>query len=308
MTTSRATAPQWSVKADEILADGQWHDGMQLVREIEKTVTPGVALRRVESYRQSRLRARDKEGQDRKTAPPERRLIAMGQRAITQSFILSRVRRGSYVTDPSPIPEDGWRGQGGWMIRDARVQRTAYSVLAERYSISHTTARSLIFMDPPIPHRRTKRRIEIEDRDVPLFEARVEEYRRQALERRSARSLAAHERRRQARPDRLALSIVARQFGIAPSTGSALKKLTPGLGWIEAGRVTYLPLDRVPDFEVVVEAYKLTGRGHNRGDLVPAFKNEKLAELFQRYMAGERDLREEVFAQMRRAYDEAPDL
>lgn len=75
-------------RAYELLADGEWHDREEIMFEISKVITPGVAVRHAETVRQT---------SGTYPAPPERKvprsqafLIASGKRSLARSALRTK--------------------------------------------------------------------------------------------------------------------------------------------------------------------------------------------------------------------------
>lgn len=75
----------WTIRARELLADGNWHELEPLLNELAKLVPPGRALRRNEN---ARLKARN-QGPAMRTYPRSKDyLIASGARRIVREALL----------------------------------------------------------------------------------------------------------------------------------------------------------------------------------------------------------------------------
>lgn len=93
MTVSVAS-PHWiaiSVRASELLADGEWHDYEQVREEIMPLIPAGPAHRRNEDDRLRQSRRLHPDGQRRRVQKPDDITIMFGQKALAREFLNSRI-------------------------------------------------------------------------------------------------------------------------------------------------------------------------------------------------------------------------
>jgi hypothetical protein len=109
---SRPSQPE-SIKGQEVLArpdvvaNGGWMSGPELLYEMSSVIPPGEAQRYAENRR------RDMDASRYSTSE----LIAMGRRARTIRKINHYLERGVWVTDPPKLTRDHWAGHERWRIR-----------------------------------------------------------------------------------------------------------------------------------------------------------------------------------------------
>lgn len=297
---ARVTQPSWSLRAEELLADGEWHDGLSICREVEKLITPGLALRQAE--------ARRNDAKERVRERRETTLIAMGKRSITQKMVHNRVRSGSWELDPAEPRENAWT-EGGWRVRDAASRRLSVRELSGKYRVGPKALRTLILQEPALPLRQAGRIIWIDRDQLPQLEERIQAYKDQAPQRRSAGSARGRETRRHMPQPGIALSVIARELGLAPESAKDALAMDPNFPVERVGRITRVPYEHVVAFGELVEKWRAAGgRGRPRLSPTPHFEDPHLTDLYARYRAGETALREEVFAGMRDAYHSAEEV
>lgn len=347
---ARSNQPPWTVRAEEILSDGEWHDGMALCRDIERLITPGVALRHQEEIRTSKKikelveAGLDPSGEDleRKIERRTGTLIAMGKRAITQKVLHNRLRQGTWVTEPSPLPERAW-AQGGWRIRSVVATRSSVRELSRRYRVAPPAVRELILREPAIPHvfvGEGDRVLMVDAEHLPALEARLEERKVEVARRRSAASKETRRRAREAPVTSYSLTEVADQLGTTNESLKAALVHAPRGVLIQRGRVTRIPIEQLPKVAALfqtwmdarperaskaMKAARRRGRHHNAEHPehpehpqhphaleptapTPQFADPELTENYARYRAGETGLRETVFAGMREAFHSAEEV
>lgn len=310
----RVTATAWTLKAYELLADGEWHDGLAICREVEKQIIPGVALRTTESLRLRKRLARDPEAEDTDRVKERREatLIAMGKREITRRMVNGRLAAGSWETDPSPLPEAGWR-EGGWQLRDVTVLQASPRELSRQLRAEPQTLRKLILQEPALRHRVAGKVLYLWKSELPLLEERLVAFRAEAGVRRGARSRAAHEARRNAVKTHISLTEASERLGVSFSAVRSTVDELPDFPLIRRGSITYMPVDQVENLRRLVQEW--AARSPRRRASVrpvapppPTFDDAELTDTYGRYLSGETELREEVYAGMRRAFHEAPEV
>lgn len=251
----RYKAPE-AERLEELLSDGEWHDGLTVVREAEKRITPGVAERRCEDDR-ARTAQKDENGKPvpRVKDVPLSTKIRIGKRSIMRSLVRARLRDGAFEIDPNPIPSDGWKA-GGWKVRDLRVTRIAAMDVAKKLHTSIETLRDLLTQDPPIQVVHVGRVTYLRHEQIPELEERLEASREDLSQRRSAKSREVARLRREAPAQRLSLNQLADQCGLAHESCRQVRHtLAKDLPWKEVGRVTYLPIEHLPAWEAAVQQW-----------------------------------------------------
>ena len=283
------TVIPWALRATEILADGEWHDGLTIMREMSKLIPPGIAVRRAERNREY-LSARRHDGpEERIVQRSQSELIRFGKRSIVTSYIVERRRFGSWEIDPWPIPKDGYR-VGNWKVRDVTAGRVALSVICTRLGVTTPVARRLLAIDPPIEAESIGRCTYI--RDVEAFEARVTAHKSPDPERVGDPATM------------LSLSQLSKRGHIGPQTCRDLQLAHPELPWHYRGRGTYLPPANLAEWDVIVAAHKAEHAPRGRA-LPPFFKDPQLDDTFRRYFGGDQSARDEMIAHMQRVFHTA---
>ncbi len=287
---------------DEALADGEWHDGMQVIREAMKKITPGVAMREAQRNRanaQSECSANQ--------------LIKRGKRSILQSIVNARRRAKSWEVDVWPLPADAWR-IGGWRVRDLRARRKPLTVIAEEAGMDKRRARELLLLDPPIRHEVRGPATYLQKEDIPALLQRIEEWRAGIPERRSRGALAGHAAWR-ARPKTYAtLGDLCDRSNMAPVTVRKLQQQHPELPWQIVGRGVRLPLDQLPAWDKVAEEFRANSferrsramkevRRRRRAQVT--FEDPALTATYAQYRAGDTSLKDEVYGAMRESFHRA---
>lgn len=255
---ARITQPNYSVRADEILADGEWHDGLEFMRDIERKILPGIAIRHNEKMRvrAALRRGSERAAEERQYALSDEAQKAAGKRSLSTILVHGRVRFGAWEVDPWPVPENGWK-QGGWKLR--RIIRHAPHALASRYGLAPETVRALILQEPAIPHDRRGPKLTIREEALPQLEGRIETYRSEAGERRRKASLewvAAHAHDE---PTHLSLRQLSKRDHIAPLAARKICEAHPELQWRRRGNATELPLEELPKWDKLVAEYLAGG-------------------------------------------------
>ena len=258
---------------DEILADGEWHDGRDMLREAGKLIPPGIALRNAEKVRDNARRRRGQEESERNDTLTTASLITMGRNRITQRVVHTRIDGDSWEARPGfPLPRGEWL-RGGWEVRDVRVGRHPLTVLADRYHMASGAMRQLILADPPIPHITSGRILRVHERDLEDLEQRVAEHRANARVRRAnaARRYRANLRANPPEVTRLSLTALHSRYKLRVETVRSLLDEHPDIPREIVGKTTYVPLDSLPAFEEAAEKRRQErpprGRNHIRHTL-----------------------------------------
>jgi hypothetical protein len=98
VTATGTYQPALAARVVELLADGEWHNYEQVVRELMKVVPPGPAIRRAEQDRIASNRGHKKADEEIGPRVKPRgtdELIRSGRRAIVRAFL----RNVNYETD-----------------------------------------------------------------------------------------------------------------------------------------------------------------------------------------------------------------
>jgi hypothetical protein len=165
-----------TVRALEILSDGEWHDGKEIVREMEKKVTPGVAFRKAETDRAIMSRRRNGEALERRRQLSNDALIAIGKRAKVRTAIAAMHRRGRWEIEPWPLPENAYR-TGAFRIRDTSAHLVTFSELLARHGLHNRQLRKLMDQDPPVERIIQGRVTQFEPDAAEVIAKRVAEWR-----------------------------------------------------------------------------------------------------------------------------------
>lgn len=112
----------------EELSDGQWHDGLQVVRVLERSIPPGEA---------SRIGARRREA-DKATTEE---LIRTGRREKAREVIRSAMARGAVETDVS-LTRRSWQGLDPWKIRDPLAGAWSVAEVADELGVGDHVVRT----------------------------------------------------------------------------------------------------------------------------------------------------------------------
>jgi hypothetical protein len=248
----------WAIALDALLSDGEWHDGLQVVREAEKTITPGVAQRRAESDRARMSAKKYGEAQPRARELPTATVIRIGKRAVMRSLVAARMRDKAYEVDPSPLPERAYV-MGGWKVRDVRVGRVSIAELARRHKLTHRTMAALI-RGSDITLEKVGRISHVATSDLDQVNALVEAYRVESAKRRSQSARANSEARRLAPPVKKTLTQLARGSNLSSHSARLIVEQNPDMPWEVRGRVTYLPLTAFHLWEEAVAVWNATRR------------------------------------------------
>lgn len=250
MSPTRAV-DYWVEVGDELLADGEWHDGLELIQKMCAAVPPGVAERKTEEDR------RHTSGTSERSRPVSKiRQVLIGQRAIVTSHIHGRVKYRAWEVEPWPVPPGGWKN-GGWRIRDARVRRLSLAELERLTHVHGPRLRTLIDQQPALEVIRRGRWLYLPKDQLPELEERIKIYQKEVVNRRRAGARRRRERERATvtTPTRMSVAQLARRSKIAPQTAHKLRQANPQLGWIEHGRNHYLPLLQLPAWDLIVREY-----------------------------------------------------
>lgn len=259
---SRRLSP-WMAKADELLADGQWHDGLSWMRKVEREIGPGLAQRHTERVRSASARRRGSETAKERVRPLSLSAqIASGKRAMVTVHVLSRRRLGFIEVDPWPVPEGGWK-TGGWKLRWIKPVRYSMEQLEDLYHIDAKRLRQLVLQEPPLKHDASGRALYLPHDELEALDRRVEAYRAKSHERRSAAVRRRYAEAKNAEPTHHAITVLAQHSDIGVSTARRVMAVNPDLGWVMRGRNTYLPVEQLPQWDRAVAEY-MAGQDQRR--------------------------------------------
>lgn len=249
MSARRQAIEGWIQEGDDLLADGQWHEGLDVMETMGRAIQPSVALRRVENVRK-RLGGPE----DRVRPMNETALVLMGRRSMVQAFMHGRVSYGSWEIRPWPMPEGGWNGSG-WQVRDLRVTRMSVAELEKHCHITGGKIRELITQKPPLEHTVRGSLMYLPTSQLPALEERIEIYKAQSRERRRA---GARLRWDQPQPPPTELSIrqLTKRSGIGVAAVHAIRGANFDLHWVRRGKALCLPVSQLPRWDRLVEEYK----------------------------------------------------
>jgi hypothetical protein len=273
----RKESHPWIIKAEELLADGAWHDGLTVMREVEKTILPGVAVRRNEMERFLSARRRGSSSSERVKERETAALIAMGKLGLMQTMVHSRIRAHSWQVNPWPMPEGGWH-MGGWEVRDLRRIRLALTQAATRLNCVPETLRKLLAEHPELECGQVGRVLYVYD--LAGLEKVVAQYKAERSQQRGKILRDVAERIRSEPVDKFALTTLAGRSHISDETARKLQKSSPQLPWIHRGRSTYLPIDYLPHWEGLVQKWR-AGKFERRSNASRAMRaklKEKAAQ------------------------------
>lgn len=266
---SRRAKQLWIQDADQLLEDGEWHDGSEWRHAIEKRITPGVAVRHLENVR-ARQAAR-RLGVTRDQAPARSKPLSMeaqvaaGKRDLIRVFLNDRVRLKIYEVTPWPLPPEQW-SQGGWALR--LIQRYTPGSLEKRYGIAAEKIRELILDEPPLRHRALGgHRIQILAAELPELDRRVEIYKAGSRQRRQQAAQQRWTDWHAGEPQFISATDLGRRSQMSTTTVARLLVEHSQLGAVQSGRVWRLPLTRLEAWDAVVLAYKSTAVGRKAEQL-----------------------------------------
>ncbi len=243
----------WSERAEEILADGEWHSGRELMREALKVIPPGIAVRITEVRRRSAQRRHAGEPGERVRELNMETLVAMGKVAIFQGMAHNRVRDHSWEVQPWPLPDMGW-STGQFEIRSVKVRRYSLTAAASKLKTSKKTLNGLVAAGLLPDHIQVGRVIYLLDLDAAA--RALEAYRADEGMRRSAGNRKGREGARAKPPTKVTVTALARQSLIAVRTAGILADQAPHLPWEQRGRVRYLPVEAIPQWEQAVDVWR----------------------------------------------------
>lgn len=140
----------WSARATELLADGELHDGLTVVREAEKQIPPGIGQRYAERARMHEAVKRYGKDAPEKVLSRKKPIsattqIALGRRLIMQTLVSSRVKKGTWRLDAGhPLPEGAWRGEVPWAIQNLSVFRVSITDFRRTHQLAAPTLEKII--------------------------------------------------------------------------------------------------------------------------------------------------------------------
>lgn len=88
--TRQAAKSVHGKRLNEVLADGEWHDIEDVIREVAKSVPPGVATRTAERHRKAKVIDGSRPNNGYKGNP-----VLVGARRVARELIWSRKHRGT---------------------------------------------------------------------------------------------------------------------------------------------------------------------------------------------------------------------
>lgn len=167
-----------SDRAKELLADGEWHDGIEFLRELEKVLLPGPAHRVNEEDRARSSRKRHEGGRERVREIDLGRSVDYGKRSILRKLVTDMVRQGTWEVTPYPMPRGQWR-QGGWKLRDLRTMRISLSEIQKQHGLvgPMPVLRDLLAQDPPLSFTKAGRVTYVDRTAVPELTDRYKRWR-----------------------------------------------------------------------------------------------------------------------------------
>lgn len=136
---SQASSPEYRFLLG-LLADGGWHDGLRIAREVERTIPSGPASR----YGQTVSRSTDMDV-----------LVRTGQRTRIRDLIGDGLSRGRFESDLNPIGKAGWSGAKAWRIRDTMAGWLSIGDLADELDLNTSVIRTWVRHDY-IPYRHSR--------------------------------------------------------------------------------------------------------------------------------------------------------
>jgi hypothetical protein len=126
---SGESSPEWRFLL-ELLQDGQWHDGLKVAREVERTIPPGQASR------YATFSSDDKD-----------LLVRTGRRNRVRELIGSGFSRKRFECDRTPIGKEGWSGAEPWRIRDLMAGYLTIGELADALDLTPAVIRTWVRHD-----------------------------------------------------------------------------------------------------------------------------------------------------------------
>ncbi len=121
------------------LADGDWHDGGQLLTALARVVEPGQATRVVRhAQHQHGVSA------EHVAAADPAVVVARGQHAKARDALDGALRRGVLIADPARPVKDHWQGAATWRVRDPLAKTFTVAELAARLGLGETQPRAWI--------------------------------------------------------------------------------------------------------------------------------------------------------------------
>lgn len=252
---------EWAKYLDEGLADGEWHDGLDLVLKAEKLITPGVAERRTEADRARMSSKKHGEAQPRQVEMSTAARIRVGKRAIMRSLVAARVRDGQYETDPAPLPRGAW-STGGWKLRSLRAGRLTIAQLARTYKVAPETMMRIVTTQNL--GESNGRHVLVPKASLTQLDELIAEHRRASRAQRIAAMHLASLARELRPPGRTSLSELAAGSQISQYSARDIAAANPDLPWIKEGRARYLPDEHLPLWKEAVAAWEAARHDRRR--------------------------------------------
>jgi hypothetical protein len=152
-TKRRSNVQPWAAAVEDILADGDWHDGRRALIQGMKLIEPGVAQRAAEKERTQRTGA----PADRARRLPVEEQIRIGKRRMMANVVAGRLRNGYWESDP-PYPLGNiWAGPD-FKLRDTRATLLSMSQIATYCQVPVGTVQRVFDSTSVKLHRRGKNR------------------------------------------------------------------------------------------------------------------------------------------------------
>jgi hypothetical protein len=129
----------------EALADGEWHDGPALLREIMRKIPPGEASRHA-------LAIRKRSGAKPRSQPSMQELIESGRRARVRLAVSNAVKRGTLETDVE-LGRPHLAGELPWRLRDPMAGYLTAGQVADALGFKESTIRTWVDAGY-VPHSR----------------------------------------------------------------------------------------------------------------------------------------------------------
>lgn len=166
----RMNVQPWAVAVEEILADGEWHDGRRVLLQGMRVIEPGVAQREAERTRAAASGAPEK--RQKPVSVDEQ--IRVGKRRLMSALMNGRLRMGTWESDPPYPMGEIWTGPS-FKLRDLRARMMSVPELAAHCQVPVSTIDTVIRQTAVAVERRGKNR-QIAKADLPKFEDEVKRW------------------------------------------------------------------------------------------------------------------------------------
>jgi len=266
-TIVRGTSQPWAMRADELLADGAWHEGLTVIREAEKRIIPGVAMRYMDRIREKSAREK---GRDKPYNPDlsVAAQIQAGKIKLMRVLFSNRMACGSWETNPAHVPMDMFLTRE-WQLRDLRRQQRSIAEIAHFYHLSKGVILGMLLSDPPVPYTELPHGRYVHVDHLPVIAAKVKVYEAGRFKRRSIASTksraVANRITAEDPPTQISMRQARALYGFDCTIATRIVQDNPDLGWVRKGRYIYIPVDLLPDVEAAVKADKAGGFGRRSG-------------------------------------------